>query len=64
MTLPFGYVFTLGYYVAPIVGFVFYVLASMELVAEEIEDPFGADDNDLPMEKIAINIKKHVAELL
>lgn len=64
MTLPFGYVFTLGYYVAPIVGFVFYVLASMELVAEEIEDPFGADDNDLPMEKIASNIKKHVSELL
>lgn len=64
MTLPFGYVFTLGYYVAPIVGFVFYVLGSMELVAEEIEDPFGADDNDLPMEKIASNIKKHVSELL
>ena len=64
MTLPFGYVFTLGYYVAPLVGFVFYVLGSMELVAEEIEDPFGADDNDLPMIKIASNIKKHVSELL
>lgn len=64
MTLPFGYVFTLGYYVAPIVGFVFYVLGSMELVAEEIEDPFGADDNDLPMEKMAFNIRKHVAEIL
>lgn len=64
MTLPFGYVFSLGYYVAPIVGFVFYVLASMELVAEEIEDPFGADDNDLPMQKIGTNIKKHIAEIL
>lgn len=64
MTLPFGYVFSLGYYVAPIVGFVFYVLGSMELVAEEIEDPFGTDDNDLPMEKIASNIKKHVAEII
>ncbi|HQE11663.1 MAG TPA: bestrophin family ion channel [Flavipsychrobacter sp.] len=64
MTLPFGYVFSLGYYVAPIVGFVFYVLGSMELVAEEIEDPFGTDSNDLPMEKMASNIKKHVAEIL
>lgn len=64
MTLPFGYVFTLGYYVAPIVGFVFYVLGSLELVAEEIEDPFGADDNDLPMQKMAANIKKHVAEII
>ncbi len=64
MTLPFGYVFTLGYYVAPLVAFVFYVLGSMELVAEEIEDPFGTDDNDLPMHKMAVNIKKHVGEVL
>jgi len=63
MTLPFGYVFSLGYYVAPMVMFVFYVLASMELVAEEIEDPFGHDANDLPMEKIAENIAKHVSEI-
>lgn len=64
MTLPFGYVFTMGYYVIPVVTFVFYVLASLELVAEEIEDPFGIDANDLPMEKIASNIKKHVQEIL
>ncbi len=64
MTLPFGYVFSMGYYVIPVVTFVFYVLASLELVAEEIEDPFGSDANDLPMEKIASNIKKHVQEIL
>jgi putative membrane protein len=34
------------------------------LVAEEIEDPFGLDENDLPMEKIASNIDKHVSEIL
>lgn len=64
MTLPFGYVFSLGYYVIPIVVFIFYVLASLELIAEEIEDPFGRDDNDLPTKKIAANIRKHVEELL
>lgn len=64
MTLPFGYVFSLGYYVAPMVMFVFYVMASMELVAEEIEDPFGNDANDLPMEKLAGNIGKHVGEIM
>jgi putative membrane protein len=63
MTLPFGYVFSLGYYVIPVVVFIFYVLASLELIAEEIEDPFGGDDNDLPTQKIAANIKKHVEEL-
>lgn len=64
MTLPFGYSLSLGYYVAPVVVFIFYVLASLELIAEEIEDPFGTDENDLPTHKIAMNIKKHVEELI
>jgi putative membrane protein len=64
MTLPFGYSFSLGYYTAPVVVFIFYVLASLELIAEEIEDPFGGDENDLPTHKIAENIKKHVEELI
>lgn len=64
MTLPFGYSFSLGYYVVPVVVFIFYVLASLELIAEEIEDPFGTDENDLPTHKIAENIKKHVEELI
>ena len=64
MTLPFGYSFSLGHYVAPVVVFIFYVLASLELIAEEIEDPFGSDVNGLPTKKISENIKKHVEELL
>ena len=63
MTLPFGFVFSLGYYVIPVVVFIFYVLASLELIAEEIEDPFGDDKNDLPTKKMAANITKHVEEL-
>jgi len=64
MTLPFGYVFSLGYYVIPVVAFIFYVLASLELVAEEIEEPFGGDENDLPTEQISQNIQIHVGEIL
>jgi putative membrane protein len=64
MTLPFGYAISLGYYAVPVVVFVFYVLASLELIAEEIEDPFGSDDNDLPTQKIAENIKKQVEDLI
>jgi putative membrane protein len=64
MTLPFGYAFGLGYYVVPVVVFIFYVLASLELIAEEIEDPFGTDENDLPTHKIAENIKKHIEEII
>jgi putative membrane protein len=62
--LPFGYVFLLGYYVIPVVSIIFYVLASLELIAEEIEDPFGKDANDLPLDSIADGIKNSVQEIL
>jgi len=64
MTLPFGYVFQLGYYVIPVVAFIFYVLASLELIAEEIEDPFGGDENDLPTDKLSQNIDRNMGEIL
>jgi len=64
ITLPFGWVFSLGFFVMLIVPFVFYVFTSLELIAEEIEDPFGHDANDLPVDDICNNIEKHVAEIL
>jgi putative membrane protein len=64
MTLPFGYVFQLGFYVIPVVAFIFYVLASLEIIAEEIEDPFGADENDVPTHKIAQAIQGNVRDLI
>jgi ion channel-forming bestrophin family protein len=64
MTLPFGFVFQLGFYAIPVTAFVFYVLASLELIAEEIEDPFGGDANDVPTETLARNIHRHVGELI
>lgn len=64
ITLPLGFVFTLGYIAVPVVMFVFYVLASLELIAEEIEDPFGKDGNDLPMAQLAGTIAKQTGEIL
>ncbi len=64
MTLPWGFAFQLGYYAIPVVAFIFYVLASLELIAEEIEDPFSGDQNDVPTGIIAKNIHKHVYEIL
>jgi putative membrane protein len=63
MTLPFAFALPLHFAAIPVVVFIFYVLASLELIAEEIEDPFGDDTNDLPTDKIAQNIKKHVDEI-
>lgn len=64
LTLPFGFGEQLGYYLAPIVSFVFYVLLSLELIAASIEDPFGNDIEDLRLEDMAIKMRQESAEIL
>lgn len=64
LTLPFGFVFSLGYIAIPVVVFIFYVLASLEIIAEEIEDPFGVDANDLPLDRLATMIASNAKDLL
>lgn len=63
-TLPLAFVVQFGYFSALIATFVFYVLVSMEVLAEEIEDPFGTDDNDLPTDQLCEKIDSVVHELL
>jgi putative membrane protein len=63
VTLPFTWAFELKYFIMPIIGFILFVFASIELIAEEIEDPFGSDANDLPLDNICANIEKHVDEI-
>jgi putative membrane protein len=43
---------------------IFYLLVSTELIAEEIEDPFGNDENDLPTDLLCGKIKRNVEEVL
>jgi putative membrane protein len=64
ITLPIGYVFSLHFLVIPFVMFVFYILASLEVIAEEIEDPFGVDANDLPIDRICAGIQLSASALL
>ncbi|MFN0202321.1 MAG: bestrophin family protein [Bacteroidia bacterium] len=63
ITLPIGHAFTLKWFAVPMVVLVFYALASLELIAEEIENPFGSDANDLPTDSIAQGIRKTVKEI-
>lgn len=63
-TLPLGLATTFFYWSIPISIFILYILASLELLAEEIENPFGEDANDLPVDNICQNIKGNVNEIL
>ncbi len=64
ITLPIGLVEEFKWITIPIVLFVFYAFAGLELLAEEIEDPFGKEDNDLPTDEISERIKKNLIEIL
>jgi len=64
ITMPLAFVELFGYYSAFISTFVFYALVSMELLAEEIEDPFGMDENDLPTDALSDTIQQNTSELI
>ncbi len=64
ITLPMAFVTTSGYLTIPIVMLVTFVLLSVELIAEEIEEPFGKDVNDLPTDELADKIRENVKEIL
>lgn len=63
VTLPIGFVAYFEYWAIPISVFVFYVLVSLEIIAEEIEMPFGTDPNDLPTQKLSDMIRRNVHEI-
>ena len=63
-TIPLAFIPSFGYFSVLIATFIFYILVSMEVLAEEIEDPFGTDDNDLPIEELTRKIRDNVTEIL
>lgn len=63
-TMPLALVNNFGYFAALISTYIFYVLVSMEVLAEEIEDPFGIDDNDLPTDGLSEKIRGNVREVM
>lgn len=64
ITLPFGFISNFDYWTVPIVVLIFNLLVSIELIAEEIEDPFGTDANDLPTDHLASKIRQDSQEIL
>lgn len=64
ITLPVGFITAIGYWTIPLVLLAFYFLISIELISEEIEDPFGKDLNDLPLNELTIKIKANVLEII
>jgi putative membrane protein len=64
VTLPWGLMYDLGYWAIPAVMMIYYAMVGIELIAEQIEDPFGNDPDDLPIDQICEGIKNTVGEIL
>ena len=54
--VPFSLVGTLHFATVFVTGFIAFILLSVEEIGNEIEDPFGLDLNDLPLDEICDEI--------
>lgn len=62
--LPFLLIEKYELYTIPAEMFAGYILMGLEMIAEEIEEPFGLDSNDLPLDAISTTIRSNVFEIL
>jgi ion channel-forming bestrophin family protein len=64
LVLPFELVGGLGWWTGPILGFISLILLGIEELGAEIEEPFGRDPNDLPLDVICNTMLKNVEDLI
>ena len=62
--MPFVLLATSGYFMIPTAMFGAYALLGLEMIAEEIENPFGLDSNDLPLTMLSNKIRVSVHDVL
>lgn len=61
--LPFGLVDSLRWFTPLIVVFVAYTFVAFEAIADEIEEPFGTEANDLALNSMSVMIEETIHEM-
>jgi len=61
--LPFTLVAQLGWFVIPTVALVGFILFGVEAIGAEIENPFGYDANDLPLDGYCQDLEAEIKYL-
>lgn len=64
LILPFELVGGLGLWTGPILAFVSLILLGIEEIGAEIEEPFGHDPNDLPLDVICETMLNNIEHLI
>ena len=62
--LPFGLVDTTGFMTPFVVGIVAYTFFGLDALGDEIEEPFGLENNDLPLDMLCRSIEISLLESL
>lgn len=63
LMFPFGWLNTFGLLIVPMMLMIVYVLLGLEILSEELEEPFNICDNGLNLEVISRNIKLNVDQI-
>ncbi len=64
LSLPFQIVKDLQWWAAPVVVLISFTLFGIEEIGIEIENPFGRDQNDLPLDAICDTMKRNIQDLI
>jgi ion channel-forming bestrophin family protein len=61
---PFYFIHEIDNWAVLVIMVIYYSLMGLETIGEEIEDPFGQDENDLPIDYVCNSIKTYAYNLL
>jgi putative membrane protein len=64
ITLPWGLVKDFDWWTLPVMALITYFMLGVEMIAEEIEDPFGDHEDDLKLDDICRAIEASVREIM
>jgi putative membrane protein len=64
LSLPFQMVANLGWWTTPVVILISFTLFGIEEIGIEIENPFGRDANDLPLDTICETMTRNIQDLI
>ena len=64
LSLPFQMVDQLEWMTAPLVSLISFTLLGIEEIGIQIEDPFGRDPNDLPLDNICNTMMRNIEDLI
>lgn len=64
LTLPWGLLQSFGWWTIPADAMLGYFMVGLEMIAEQIEDPFGEDEDDIMLDSLCETIERSVSGIL